>query len=351
MGMEIFLGIDAGGTKTAAAIIATDYKFFVDREGVGVRASDESNAADAATIRNPKSKIQNELGRGIGGPCSLATCDYATLTRSVREAARGACRAADLPEDTRFAGVCAGVAGYSLKSRRADFLAILAEEVSADCYDLVPDYEAAYWGASGGEPGVVVIAGTGSVAFGRNAQGETRKAGGLGYVLGDAGSGFALGRAALEIALKNLQSRHSENLSDAILASLGAASEEDVLTWLYQDFSPAKAASLAPILGKWAARKDETACELLREAAIAHRENVHQIRSRLLLSSETPIYPLGGLWQIGAFFREQFACPSWRASKEEEWAVPPLRYPVTEPEYDAARGAALFAHDKAKTQA
>ena len=318
--MELFLGIDAGGTKTAASIIA---------------------------IQNPKSKIQNvEVGRGTGGACSLAAGDYPQWTRAVRDAARNACRSANLPEDTRFRAVCAGVAGYSLKAKREEFAAILAEEVSADFYDLTPDYEVAYWGASGGEPGIVVIAGTGSVAFGRNAQGETHKAGGLGYILGDSGSGFALGRAALELALQNLRMKRREPLSDAILAYLGAITEEDILSWLYQDFSPGKAASLAPIIGKWAAQKDETACELLRDAAIAHRLNVHEIRSRLLLSSEAPIYPLGGLWQIGAFFREQFACPAWKAEKESEWAIAPLRYPVAEPQYDAARGAALYACNK-----
>ena len=301
--MDYFLGIDAGGTKTAAVI------------------------ADAAGT---------ERGRGSGGPCSLATGDYPQWTRAVRDAARSACRAAGLPEDTRFRAVCAGVAGYSLKAKRAEFAAILAEEISADRYDLTPDYEIAYWGASGGEPGVVVIAGTGSVAFGRNAQGETHKAGGLGYILGDYGSGFALGRSALDITLQNLQARRSEPLSDSILAYLGAATEEDILSWLYEEFSPGKAASLAPMIGKLAARKDETACELLRDAAIAHRANTHQIRSRLLLPGETPVYPLGGLWQIGAFFREQFACPAWKSAHESEWSAPPLRYPIMEPRYDAA---------------
>ena len=314
-GMDYFLGIDAGGTKTAAAI------------------------ADAAGT---------ERGRGTGGPCSLTTGDYPQWTRAVRDAARMACRRADLPEDTRFKAVCAGVAGYSMKEKRGEFAAILAEEVSADFYDLTPDYEIAYWGASGGEPGIVAIAGTGAVAFGRNAQGETHKADGLGFLLGDAGSGFALGRAALEITLKNLQAKRSEPFSDAILAYLGAVAEEDILSWLYQDFSPGRAASLAPLVGQWAARKNETACELLRDAAISHRANVHQIRSRLLLSAETPIYPLGGLWQIGAFFREQFACPAWKSTKEAEWTAAPLRYPITEPRFDAAMGAALFARHKAE---
>ena len=58
-----------------------------------------------------------------------------------------------------------------------------------------------------GEPGVVVISGTGSISYGRNAQGEAARAGGWGYVLGDEGSGYWIGRAALRAVLRQADRR------------------------------------------------------------------------------------------------------------------------------------------------
>ena len=78
--MRYYLGLDGGGTKTAAVIL--------DSEG-------------------------RELGRGQGGPGNIATGDDSTLEASVREASRTALDSAGLPPETRFAGVCVGVAGYT----------------------------------------------------------------------------------------------------------------------------------------------------------------------------------------------------------------------------------------------
>ncbi len=312
--MDYFLGIDAGGTKTAAVI------------------------ADAAGT---------ERGRGAGGPCSLATGEYTQWTRSVRESARSACLAAGLPEDTRFRAVCAGVAGYSLKERREEFATILAEEISADRYDLCPDYEIAYWGASGGEPGVVVVAGTGSVAFGRNEQGETRKVGGLGYLFGDAGSGFALGKTALGQAIKSLNQDRKFPLADAVLSRIGAETIEDILAWTYQDFTPAKVAALAPIVGELADAGDETARLIIHTVAQIHSANASQLMRKLALPPNTPVYRLGGLWQISKHLRS-LPFPPPLSSEQESEMTPRVRLCLAEPQHDAAMGAALFARQKAK---
>ena len=314
--MKLFLGIDAGGTKTAAVI------------------------ADAAGT---------ERGRGAGGPCSLATGDYPQWTRAVREAARSACQAAGLPEDTRFAAVCAGVAGYSLKAKRAEFTEILAEEISADHYDLTPDYEIAYWGASGGEPGVVVIAGTGSVAFGRNAQGETCKVGGLGYVLGDVGSGFALGISALQEAIGLLKGGRPYPLANAVIEETGARSLEDLLSWIYTDFSPAKIAALAPIAGRLADAGDTIAQAKMRSLVAGHIRQTSEVIHQLALPPDAPVYRLGGLWKSSAFLRSLPFTPTRSTENADSTTnVKPPQRNLREPIHDAAIGAALFAQHKAK---
>src|SRR5579872_4300104 len=110
--MRYYLGLDGGGTKTAACLL--------DEEGT-------------------------ERGRGEGGPCNIATCDDATLRASVGRAASGALAAAGLALDAALGGVCAGVAGYTAKRRRAEFARLLAEAVRAEHCRVEPDFVIAYW--------------------------------------------------------------------------------------------------------------------------------------------------------------------------------------------------------------
>jgi N-acetylglucosamine kinase len=320
--MRYFLGLDGGGTKTAALIL------------------DASGA---------------ERGRGFGGPGNIAHNDDVTLARSVREAVREACEAAALdPQATRFAAVCAGVAGYSAEARRAPFLAILRAEVPVEetaenlesAYRLEPDYAIAYWGATEGEPGIVVIAGTGAVVYGRNAEGQTHREDGLGYLLGDRGSGFNLGLRALRYTLEQMREGKRDALTDAVLDFTGARSQNEIVHWLYSGFSPARVAALAPVVGALAEGGDPAARDQVAEMAHRLRHSVWLTRHKLWLPRETPIYPLGGLWQLGDFFLSEFTAPRWRGSKDTDrdkagWLD--ARFNLAAPKHDAVFGAALLA--------
>ena len=311
--MNYFLGIDGGGTKTAALILAED---------------------------------GTEVGRGVGGSGNIAVNDDATLARSLRDAVDGAWRDAGRATSDRFAGVCAGMAGYSVEGRRIAFEALLRREVTADAYRIEPDYLIAYWGATEGEPGIVVIAGTGAVSFGRNAEGETRREDGLGFLLGDRGSGFNLGLYALRYTLKRMQEGGEDALTAAVIAHTGARSQNEILQWIYGNFSPARVASLAPIVGELAEGGDTAARNLVAEMARRLRHAVRQIRHSLWLPRDTPVYPLGGLWQLGAFFRAEFTDPQWRGDSETPLAAEALpggRFVLAQPRHDAAYGAALLA--------
>ena len=310
--MGYYLGIDGGGTKTLAVI----------RDADG-----------------------HECGRGTGGAGNIAFNDAAVVARSVRTAVADACQSAGLPA-THFAAVCAGMAGYSVESRRAAFAETLRSEVLSDRYRLEPDYVIAYWGASEGEPGVVIIAGTGAVAYGRNAKGETHKEDGYGYLLGDRGSGFNLGLYALRYTLDKMQHGRSDALTEAVLAHTGARIQNEILQWLYGEFSTARVASLAPIVGQLAENGLPCARTLVAEMARMLRHTVRSIRHALWLPRDAPVYPLGGLWQLGPFFRAEFAEPTWPGDAETpltQEALPGGRFLLAEPKHDAVTGAALLA--------
>jgi N-acetylglucosamine kinase-like BadF-type ATPase len=136
------------------------------------------------------------LGRGVAGPADEIGCD-ARSTR-LKDALEGALMAAlddaDLPKDTRFEAVAAGVSGY------AGATAGVAPAFNAASARLMHDAPIAHAGALGGKPGVIAIAGTGSVVYGVAEDGRAVTVGGLGYVFGDEGSAFGIARRAIREA-------------------------------------------------------------------------------------------------------------------------------------------------------
>ena len=232
---------------------------------------------------------------------------------------------------------------------RGLFADLLQISIGADAHDVEPDFSVAYWGAAHGEPGIVVIAGTGAVAYGRNAQGQTEREDGLGFLLGDRGSGFNLGLRALRYTLDQWKAGTPDALAQAIITHTGAHSQEQIVQWLYGEFSPARVASLAPIIGELAQAGDMAAQWHVAEMARRLRHSVRQVRHRLWLPRDAPVYPLGGLWSLGTFFQEEFANPGWQG--EGAFALPPEalsggRFVVEPPRNDAAYGAALLAKAK-----
>lgn len=301
--MDYFLGLDGGGTKTAAVILDSS---------------------------------RTELGRGSGGPCNIATCADEALRESVQNAVAAALDSTGLPHATRFTGVCAGVAGFTAKRRRADFARILQELVPADSYRVEPDYVIAYWGATEGAPGIVVIAGTGSVVYGRNVRGESCRIGGHGYLLGDMG-GFELGRLAI-LGLVDAQSEGLalDDFDNEILAASGLNDPDDLVEWVYRHFDAAKIASLAFVVGAAADRGVFHARMDVEHLALSLGSRVYAALKRLRMKvSSTPIYMIGSLWNIRRL-RERFI----------KDGLPGVRQPrmnACEPKQDAAFGAALLA--------
>lgn len=311
--MALFLGLDGGGTKTQAVLM------------------DES---------------RRELGRGAGGPCNIATCAPEVVAASVREAVRGVMESARLTGVPKLEAVCAAVAGFTAKGRRAEFGGFLESQFPGAKCRVEPDYVAAYWGASEGAPGVVVIAGTGSVVYGRNEQGVCTRVGGRGFLLGDSGSGFSMGLGALGAALRCRDGRRRPNGPDRkshrrfvkrVLDKIGAEDQEDLVEWVYRDFTPQRIASLAPSVGAWADNGDEIAIQLLqlagRDLAAAARQAVEDLGMN---AGRTWFWLAGGLWDISQRLEVAF-------KEKGKNAIWDCTVHTTKPLHDSAYGAALLA--------
>ncbi|MGZ3584989.1 MAG: N-acetylglucosamine kinase [Ktedonobacterales bacterium] len=225
-----FLGVDGGGSKTLAVV--------VDAQGV-------------------------ERGRALAGSSNYAAVGLNDAVGNVYAAAERAAEAAStsLPVEA----VWLGIAG--IDTMRAHDLLLAHFRGLAGSVRLTNDAELVLGGLEG-MVGVALIAGTGSIALGRNAQGEARRAGGWGHVLGDEGSGYTLGRSALQAATRASDGRgEATTLLPAILQEWGLTEASDMLTRVYPEVNKKVIAGLSSLVLRAAEAGDEVAGAIVREAA------------------------------------------------------------------------------------
>lgn len=222
------------------------------------------------------------VGRGVGPPCRLA----GAIAHAVRAAGF---------DGEQFDAACFGLSGGQPQTE-----AQAREAVQANRYVFLHDAAVALTGALAGGPGVIVIAGTGSIAFGRNAAGEEARAGGWGYVFGDEGGGFDLVRGAVRAALRQEEGWGALTaLRDLLLDATGSASANQMLHRFYTaEFPREKVAGYAPLIQQAAEAGDAVAQELLRSAAQALATIASVVRRRLFHEGESvAISGSGGLFQ------------------------------------------------------
>ena len=137
-------------------------------------------------------------------------------------------------------------------------------------------------------PGVVTIAGTGSIAFGRNAAGETARAGGWGFLFGDEGSGFDIARQALRAALRFEEGWGPQtSLRRALLDFAGAADANELMHRLYtREWPKPRVAALAKLVETEALAGDAVARDILLNAAQQLATLAVSVRRRLFQSGE-----------------------------------------------------------------
>ena len=281
---EYFLGIDGGQSSTTALI------------------ADETGRV---------------LGWGTGGPCNHVSAGEAAkkFKSVVGECVGHACRQAGLPADTIvFAAACLGFSGGPADKELYSRALIRSEK-----FKITNDAEIALAGAVGGEAGIIIIAGTGSIAFGRNSAGKTARAGGWGHIFGDEGGAFDLVRRALRAALQFEEGWGPATiLHPKLLALTAAASANDILHLFYTPAFPrARVAALATLVDDSAQSGDRVARAIL-EAAAAHLAHYIEGVYFNLFSPDTRILVsfIGGVFHslllrndLDRIVQEQLHCP------------------------------------------
>jgi len=232
--MNYVVGIDGGATKTAGLL--------ADLEG-------------------------HVLAQGSAGPTNYQVVGSSGITNEVPQLVHALFASARVPEE-KLASIALGLAGVGRPGEPEQVAAIVEDLHLAR--KVVVDHDAiiALVGALGDQPGLIVIAGTGSIALGRNAQGQRARCGGWGYLLGDEGSGYFVARQALMAALKAFDGRAGEtSLTESLLAELGLETVEEIIPRVYhQGMSHDEMATLAPLVFDAARKGDAVAQGILDRA-------------------------------------------------------------------------------------
>ena len=278
-----------------------------------------------------KVELRTEAGRLIGrkkfGPFnmnSIGENGFRTLLQTVFSDCGGMQDCGSL---------CVGAAGISNERVRS----VLDEELRRAGFSgkllLVGDQEIALRGAME-EPGIALISGTGSIAFGKNAAGETARSGGYGHLIDDEGSGYALGRDTLSAVVRALDGRGEKTaLVEAVFDTLKIGNLQELVAFTYgKDTDKSKIAKVSLLAVQCAQAGDETARAILRKGAEELAILVKAVQRKLDLPG-CKIALLGGLIQEDNAYRR---CVAERLQA--------LGTPVA-PEQDALWGAAQMAFE------
>ncbi|TMG56170.1 MAG: hypothetical protein E6H84_04415 [Chloroflexi bacterium] len=254
----VAIGIDAGASKTRA--------FAVDRDG-------------------------SVVGRGAGGGANL-------LSSPDPAGSIGAALAESLGDATAVAIVlsCAGGDRPADRDRGRAILTQLAGPSTR--VDVTGDAIAALYAGNPAGCGVVLISGTGSIAFGRNEEGEERRAGGWGHLIGDEGSAVWIGLEGLRAAAHHTDGRGAATaITEHVTRELGVDTFMDTLALLYGKPHPAPAVLAgARAVARACAENDPIAVSIVRRGAHALARAASVVAAELALESG-PLYLAGGAFE------------------------------------------------------
>jgi N-acetylglucosamine kinase-like BadF-type ATPase len=269
--MAYYLAIDGGGTKTRCVL------------------------ADETTV----------LAKAMSGGSNVVRLGERQAREALRNAIRQACVTAKISPG-RIHAVCIGAAGAARPEIAAKIRNILAELISETApetalpkIEVVGDTEIALEAAFGGGPGVIVIAGTGSIAYGHDAAGCTARAGGWGFAVSDEGSGHWIGRRAI-CAILSARDQSRETALTAMVLQAWKLTSIDELVQKANSTPAPDFPRLFPIVLR-AAEADSIARDLLSDAAAKLAELAAIVVRRLAPHAATAVLPVA---VTGSVFRQ-----------------------------------------------
>ncbi|MBE9209517.1 ATPase [Nostoc sp. LEGE 06077] len=309
--MSYVLGIDGGGSKTVCILM------------------DDSRQV---------------LGRGEAGASNYQSIGIAAAAKAIHFAIE----ALKLTNTIKISAICLGLAGVG-RSGDIEVVRSMVQELQKSqflpiTWDLQPaniiichDALIALVGGVGHDVGIVVAAGTGSIIFGRNQQGKTKRVGGWGYILGDEGSAYKIAVTGMQAALKSYDGREMQtSLVEDFKQHLGLQNIEELIEVIYRrGWGVKEIASLAPIVDLAASSGDELANNVIDDAVEEFVIATSTVIDALFSSnSSCEIVITGSVWRGKSQIHERFTTATVNQFPQVK---------VIFPRYEPAYGAGLLA--------
>lgn len=257
------MGIDAGGTKTIALLADERGRIVAESRGGGANLQ-------------------------AAGELEVEKVLYRVMEEAIGD------------RDIRPAAVCLGIAGVD-REEDAEAVRGIMRRIGFKTRTLVVnDALIALVAGAGDRPGVVIVAGTGSIAYGRDAAGRASRAGGWGYLLGDEGGGFWIGRSALMAVVRQYDGRGPETrLTELVLGRMRLDNPTELVQAVYvRGLHRYAIASIAPVVQQAADLGDAVATDIIIRAAGELSSAASSVITRLEMRGDVfPTVLAGGVFR------------------------------------------------------
>lgn len=299
----LHLGVDGGGTKTHIALM--------------------NSAGDI-------------VSEGFAGPANPLRVGVETSVANILKAINDACDAGGLSRGD-ITSATLGLAGVRRMDIRQRIRDSFVQHIRVKRIEVITDAEIAWYGTTLGKPGLVVIAGTGSICFGKNAKGEIAISGGWGPLAGDEGGGVGIARDALHAVAKASDGRGKQTaLSKQASDYFRASGPENLIVAIYSpQVDNSRIAGFARLVVESALEGDTIAVDILndagRELGVAATAVIKKLR---LSRQKIPIGCVGSVFKAGSILTKTMIGTIHQAA--------PKAY-LTEPVMPPAHAAALMA--------
>jgi len=306
--MSYVLGIDGGGSKTVCILMDDTHQV---------------------------------LGRGQAGAANYQTIGTEAALISIELAIRQAIK---LNEPIKIDAICLGLAGVGrpkdIEIVKGLVRGLIDNQSLPITWNLqlsniviCNDALIALVGGIGHSVGIVAAVGTGSIVFGRNQQGQIKRVGGWGYILGDEGSAYKIAVAGMQAALKSYDGREkSTSLIEAFKQHLSLEDIEELIEVIYRrGWGVKQIAALAPIIDLAAASGDEVANNIIDDAVRELVKATATIMNAIFShDSALEIVTTGSVWRGKCKIHERFT-----AAIVDQFPQVKVIFPRYEPAYGA----------------
>ncbi len=254
MPSHYWIGIDGGGTKTTGILLDEQQQLVAEVRG---ESTNFNSIGQAAARLHLHQIIENLLAH-------------------------------ESVSVSQVAGIGLGISGVSTPADKNVVASWVADALPGTPCEVDNDAIMALAAANGGDLfGIVVVSGTGMIVIGVNRSGQRRRVGGWGPLLGDQGSGFAIGSAALKAIADAEDGLGGPTLlTEVILSHLKLNTPRELETWAYAEYKWARFAALAPLVTQCAQQGDAVSCAIMERSAAILGKSIEVVAQQLGMSAE-----------------------------------------------------------------